>query len=114
MVDADPQRTHSGRTATERAMTSEPQRRRSARIEVRTTPEDRALIDRAVTESDMDLTQFVVSNLTIAAHRVLADRTEFVLDAESEQAWEMINRRPVRDLPGLRELMQRPSPFVDE
>ena len=95
-------------------MTSEPQRRRSARIEVRTTPEDRALIDRAVAESDMDLTQFVVSNLTIAARRVLADRTEFVLDAESERAWEIINRRPARDLPGLRELMQRPSPFVDE
>ena len=95
-------------------MTSEPQRRRSARIEVRTTPEDRALIDRAVAESDMDLTQFVVSNLTIAARRVLADRTEVVLDAESERAWEIINRRPARDLPGLRELMQRPSPFVDE
>lgn len=50
------------------SVASEPQRRRSARIEVRTTPGDRALIYRAVTESDMDLTQFVVSNLTIAAY----------------------------------------------
>jgi len=95
-------------------MTSEPQRKRSARIEVRTTPEDRELIDRAVAESGTDLTQFVVSNLTVAARRVLADRTAFVLDSESQQAWEKINQRPAHDLPGLRELMRRPSPFVDE
>lgn len=95
-------------------MTSEPQRKRSARIEVRTTPEDRDLIDRAVAESDTDLTQFVVSNLTVAARRVLADRTDFVLNSESQRAWEKINQRPARELRGLRELMQRPSTFVDE
>ncbi len=95
-------------------MTSEPRRKRSARIEIRTTPEDRELIDRAVAASETDLTQFVVSNLTVAAHRVLADRTEFALDSESLRAWERINQRPARDLTGLRELMQRPSPFVDE
>ena len=95
-------------------MTSAPQRKRSARIEIRTTPEDRELIDRAVVASGTDLTQFVVSNLTVAAHRVLADRTEFSLNSESLRAWEKINQRPARDLTGLRELMQRPSPFIDE
>ena len=95
-------------------MTSGPQRRRSARMEIRTTPEDRELIDRAVAASDTDLTQFVVSNLTVAARRVLADRTEFSLNSESLRAWEKINQRPARDLTGLRELMQRPSPFIDE
>ncbi len=105
---------YTGRTTRESAMTSGPQRKRSARMEIRTTPEDRELIDRAVAASEMDLTQFVVSNLTVAAHRVLADRTEFSLNSESLRAWEKINRRPARDLAGLRELMQRPSPFVDE
>ena len=95
-------------------MTAEAKRRRSERLEVRTTPEDRALIDSAVAVSETDLTAFVVANLTVAARRVLADRSEFVLDAASQQAWERINRRLARDLPGLRELMQRPSPFVDE
>jgi uncharacterized protein (DUF1778 family) len=114
MVDLIRERPYNGRTTTERTMPSEPQRKRSARIEVRTTPEERDLIDRAVAESDLDLTHFVVSNLTTAARRVLADRTEFALDAESERAWEIVNRRPARDLPGLRELMERPSPFVDE
>ncbi len=95
-------------------MTGGPQRKRNARIEVRTTAEDRELIDRAVAASETDLTQFVVSNLTVAARRVLADRTEFSLDSESLRAWEEINERPARDLAGLRDLMGRPSPFVDE
>lgn len=89
-------------------------RTRSERLEVRTTPEDRALIDRAVTASGTDLTDFVISNLTVASHRVLADRTEFVLDPEARAAWEEINRRGPRSLTGLRELMARPSPFADE
>jgi uncharacterized protein (DUF1778 family) len=86
---------------------------RSERLEVRTTKDERALIDRAVAEQGTDLTEFVVANLTIAARRVLADRTEFVLDAEAAEAWDAINRRRGRDLPGLRRLMERPTPFTD-
>jgi len=89
-------------------------RSRSQRLEVRTTPEERALIDRAVAEQGTDLTEFVISNLTVAARRVLADRSEFTLDPRAIDAWEQINRRRGRDLPGLRRLMERPSPFVDE
>jgi uncharacterized protein (DUF1778 family) len=95
-------------------MTAGTKRTRSERLEVRTTPEDRALIDRAVAASDTDLTGFVVANLTVAARRVLADRSDFALDAEAREAWEKINRRRARDLVGLRELMARPLPFVDE
>ena len=89
-------------------------RTRSARLEVRTTPEDRRLIDEAVSACKTGLTEFVVSNLRTAARQVLADRTEFVLDTEAQEAWEELNRRPTRDLPGLREFMARPSPFADE
>ena len=87
-------------------------RNRSERLEVRTTPEDRALIDRAVAASGTDLTEFVITNLTVASRRVLADRTEFALDAEARDAWERINRRRARSLAGLRDLMARPSPFT--
>ena len=89
-------------------------RARSERLEVRTTPEDRRLIDEAVAACGMSLTEFTVSNLRTAARQVLADRTEFVLDAEAQEAWEELNRRPARDLPGLRALMARPSPFSEE
>ncbi len=89
-------------------------RRRDKRLEVRITSEERVLFDRAVAASGTDLTDFVVANLTVAAQRVLADRTEFVLDDDSLAAWEAVNRRRARDLPGLRALMDRPSPFIDE
>ena len=89
-------------------------RLRSERLEVRTTKDERALIARAAAEQGSDLTEFVISKLTIAARRVLADRTEFELDADLVVGWEAVNRRPARDLPGLRQLLERPSPFVDE
>ena len=72
------------------------------------------MIDRAVAEQGTDLTEFVISNLTVAARKVLADRTEFRLDQEAADAWEAVNRRRGRDLPGLQRLMERPSPFTDE
>lgn len=89
-------------------------RLRSERLEVRTTRDERSLIDRAVAEQGTDLTEFVISNLTVAARRVLADRTEFRLDQEAAEAWDAVNRRRGRDLPGLRRLMERPSPFTEE
>jgi len=95
-------------------MRSDTKRVRSRRLAVRTTPEDRALIDRAVAASGTDLTDFVVANLTVASRRVLADRIAFTLDAAGQRAWERINRRPARSLAGLRALMERPSPFAEE
>jgi uncharacterized protein (DUF1778 family) len=88
-------------------------RRRNRRLELRTTPHERELIDRAVAASGTDLTEFVVTSAVHAAQRVLADRDEFVLDGDALEAWEAINSRPARDLPGLRRLMERPSPFEE-
>ena len=97
-----------------RTMQVDQNRRRSQRIEVRATREDRALIDRAVAAADTTVTAFVLSSVTTAARQVLADRTEFTLSPDATAAWEAINARPARDLPGLRKLMMRPSPFVAE
>jgi uncharacterized protein (DUF1778 family) len=88
-------------------------RRRSERLEVRTTKDARSLIDRAAAEQATDLTDFIVSNL-VAAKRALADRTEFVLDAKAAEAWELANRRRARELTGLRRLIARPSPFIPD
>jgi uncharacterized protein (DUF1778 family) len=86
-------------------------RRRSRRLELRTTPEEREIIDRAAAASDTGLTEFVVGSAVEAALRVLADRVRFELDAAAVEAWEEMNSRPARNLPGLRRLMERPSPF---
>lgn len=48
-------------------MTAVTNRIRSERLEVRTTREDRELIDRAVAAGDTDLTEFVVAHLRVAA-----------------------------------------------
>jgi uncharacterized protein (DUF1778 family) len=84
-------------------------------MDLRTTSEERELIDRAVAASGTDLTDFVVSHAYDAALRVLAERDRFELDASALEAWEAINARPARELAdsGLRGLMQRPSPFAE-
>jgi len=82
-------------------------------LELRTTPSERDLIERAVAVTQTDLTEFVVTNAGDAARRVLAERDHFELEAEALAQWEHINARPARDLPGLRRLMDRPSPFVE-
>jgi len=87
-------------------------RRRSRRLELRTTPEEREIIDRAAAASETGLTEFVVGSAVAAAQRMLADRDRFELDATAAEAWEAMNSRPARELPGLRRLMERPSPFA--
>lgn len=88
-------------------------RRRSRRLDLRTTPEERALIDRATAATGTDLTEFVVTHVADAARRVLADRDRFALDEQGLAEWEAINTRPARELQSLRRLMQRPSPFFE-
>jgi uncharacterized protein (DUF1778 family) len=82
-------------------------------MDLRTTPQERDLIDRAVAASNTDLTEFVVTQACTAARRVLADRDVFELDDIALAAWESLNSRPSRDLAGLRHLVERPSPFAE-
>ena len=88
-------------------------RRRSRRLDLRTTEEERELIVRAAATTGVVLSQFVITQAYDAAKRILADRDRFELDALAVEAWEAINSRPVRDLSGLRRLMQKPSPFSE-
>jgi len=82
-------------------------------MELRTTEEERFLIDRAVAASGTDLTEFVVTHASEAARRVLADRQSFELDPVTLAAWEELNDRPARELPGLAALFRRSSPFAE-
>ena len=74
--------------------------------------EDRDLLDRAAAALGTDRSSFLLSQGRLAAQKVLADREHFVLDAAAQQEWERINSGPVRVLPGLKRLLERPSPFV--
>jgi uncharacterized protein (DUF1778 family) len=85
---------------------------RDTRIDLRANSTDKALIMRAADACNMRLSEFAVSRLVAESQRVLADRTDFVLSSEAQAQWEEINARPARDLPSLRKLMERPSPFT--
>jgi uncharacterized protein (DUF1778 family) len=61
-----------------------------------------------------DRSSFLLSQGRLAAQQVLADREHFVLDAAAQQEWERINSCPARVLPGLKRLLERPSPFVPQ
>jgi len=84
---------------------------KTRRIELRATETDRDLLDRAAAALGTDRSSFLLTQGRLAAQRVLADRKQFVLDADGQQEWERINSRPARSLPGLARLIQRPSPF---
>ena len=57
--------------------------------------------------------RLAVSSMSLAERRALADRTAFRLGTEAQRAWEEMDRRPARDLPELRELMDWRSPLVE-
>ena len=84
---------------------------KTSRIELRATEDDRDLLDRAAAALGTDRSSFLLAQGRLAAQRVLADREQFVLDADGQQEWERINNRPARSLPGLAHLLERPSPF---
>lgn len=85
-------------------------RARVERIEFRTTPEVRRVVERAVEASGANLTAFAESSLVLAAQRVMADRDRFVLSDRAAADRDAVNARPSRELRGLRALMERPSP----
>ena len=89
-----------------------PRPAKTSRIELRATEDDRDLLDRAAAALGTDRSSFLLAQGRLAAQRVLADREHLVLDANAQQEWELINSRPVRNLPGLARLLERPSPFV--
>jgi hypothetical protein len=43
----------------------------------------------------------------------MADLASFQLSAAAEKDWDELNDRPARELPGLKELLQRATPFED-
>jgi uncharacterized protein (DUF1778 family) len=89
------------------------QPKKDQRFEFRTSAADRELFARAADAVGTPVSTFANEQLRIAALRVLADRTEFVLSPVEAALFEEMLERPARDLPGLRELLNRPSPFVD-
>jgi uncharacterized protein (DUF1778 family) len=69
------------------------------------------LVRQAAQSAEQTLTNFVVGAAVIEAERLLADRTQFVLEAEQWERFDELLDRSPQDNPGLAKLFSTPSVF---
>ena len=82
---------------------------KTERIEVRTTPNMKALLQRAAASSHKNVTEFLLEAGINAAEDALVDRRIFRLDDRQWQAFQAILNRPVADKPRLTRLLAEKS-----
>ncbi|MCX7864851.1 MAG: DUF1778 domain-containing protein [Novosphingobium sp.] len=82
---------------------------RSERIEVRTTPSMKALLQQAARFSRKNVTEFLLEAGIQAAEEALVDRRLFRLDDAQWQAFQDILDRPVQSKPRLARLLAEKS-----
>jgi uncharacterized protein (DUF1778 family) len=82
------------------------------RWDFRVASETDRLVRQAAETTDRTLTDFVVGAAVMEAERVLADRTQFVLDSEEWNRFFELLDRPPQDKPGLERLFSKPSIFT--
>lgn len=82
---------------------------RSERIEVRTTPSVKALLQRAASASHKNVTEFLLDAGLSVAEDTLANRRLFRLDDQQWQAFQDLLDRPVSEKPRLARLMAEKS-----
>jgi uncharacterized protein (DUF1778 family) len=82
---------------------------KSERIEVRTTPSMKALLQRAATFSHKNVTEFLLEAGIHAAEEALIDRRLFRLDDAQWQAFRNVLDRPVQSKPRLARLLAEKS-----
>jgi len=70
------------------------------------------VVRQAAETAERTLTDFVVDAAVVEAERVLADRTQFVLDAEQWERFVELLDRPPQEKPGLEKLFSQPSVFA--
>ncbi len=84
------------------------------RWDFRVEPDTDRLVREAAETSQRTLTDFVVDAAVLEAERLLADRTQFVLDSEQWGQFAAALDRPPRDNPGIKKLFAKPSVFSAE
>lgn len=82
---------------------------KSERIEVRTTPATKALLQRAAALAHKDITEFLLEAGVSAAEQTLVDRRMFQLDATRWRAFQEALDRPVANKLHLAKLLAENS-----
>lgn len=94
-------------------MTATPQatRRKDARLAMRLTPDQDALIRHAAAVTGQSLTEFVTTAALARAEDTLADRRAFRLDLAAWTEFAAILDRPAMHIPELATLLNEPAPW---
>ncbi len=94
--------------------TTERRATRRSRINLRASARQEQLLKQAAAATDRTMTDFVLESAVVEAERVLADRRWFLISDQQWDEFQHLLEQPPRDLPRLRALLARPSPFADE
>jgi uncharacterized protein (DUF1778 family) len=86
-------------------------RRKAARLAMRLTPHQDALIRDAAAVTGQSLTEFVTAAAITRAEDTLADRRVFRLDDAAWTEFSAILDRPARRIPELANLLATPAPW---
>ncbi len=81
------------------------------RFSIRTSTEEKALVERAAELSRMSMSQFVVQAAVRSAETVLADQTRFTLAPDMWAAFTDALDRPAREIAELKAAAAKESPF---
>ncbi len=87
---------------------------RSARLGLRATPAQEAVLRRAAEVTHKSLTEFILDAAYQAAEQTLLDQRLFLVSGGQYQALLDMLDRPESDNPGLAELFSRPPVWDDE
>lgn len=87
---------------------------RSARLGLRATPEQEAVLRRAADVAHKSLTDFILDSACLAAEQTLLDQRLFVVSGSQCQALMELLERPAQSNEGLRDLFSRKAPWDTE
>jgi uncharacterized protein (DUF1778 family) len=84
---------------------------RSARLGLRATPEQEAVLRRAADVAHKSLTDFILDSACQAAEQTLLDQRLFMVSGSRYQSLLDLLERPARDNEGLHDLFARSAPW---
>lgn len=84
---------------------------RSARLGLRATPEQEAVLRRAADVAHKSLTEFILDSACQAAEQTLLDQRLFLVSGEQYQVFMDLLDRPEQPNEGLRDLLSRKAPW---
>lgn len=93
------------------ATTASPPATRSARLRLRATPEQEAVLRRAAEVAHKSLTDFILDSACLAAEQTLLDQRLFMVSGRQVQSLMDLLEQPEQPNAGLRDLFSRKAPW---